>query len=81
MFMVISFRSIGAAAHLDEADFVAALAQGFHDPVDAVAREAADDGDAPVLQCLDQDVGGGRCHRVFLSPGIFSGLLPESPTR
>ena len=27
-------------AHLDEANFVLALAQGFHDPVDAVAGQA-----------------------------------------
>ena len=53
-------------AHLDEADVVAPLAQGFHDPVDAVTREAEDDVDAPVFQCLDQDVGRCHCHRLFL---------------
>src|SRR5438552_11844333 len=44
-------------AHLNEANFFLMSAQGFHDAVDAVARQAKDNFYAPVNQGFDQYVG------------------------
>jgi hypothetical protein len=54
-------------AYLEEADLVTPLTQGFHDPVDPVAREAEDDLDAPVLDRLDQNVRRPECHAFDFS--------------
>src|SRR5947209_7386082 len=44
-------------ADLDEPDFVLAHAQGFHDPVDAVAGYTKDGVDAPIHQGFDEHIG------------------------
>ena len=54
-------------AHLDEADRVLALAQRLHDAVDAVAGQAEDGIHAPVLQHVDQNVGGCLSHGIARS--------------
>ena len=52
--------------HLDEANFVLALAQRFEDSVDAVAGQSEDHLDAPVDQRLNEDVAGGLGHGFLL---------------
>jgi hypothetical protein len=52
-------------SHLDEADPVGALAQRFHDPVDAVPGQAENDLYVPVEQPFDEEIrSSGRCHGV-----------------
>jgi hypothetical protein len=41
---------------LNEANTILALAERFHDPVDAVAGEAKNHGDAPIGERVDEDV-------------------------
>ena len=66
-------------AHLDEADLVLALAQGLHDAVDAVAGQAEDDIDAPVVNRVDENVGGSRGHCAIVPS--FSRLIRPSGSR
>ena len=54
-------------AHLDEADLVLALAQRFHDAVDAVAGEAKDDFHSPVHK---RSTRTSAVVRAILSPSI-----------
>jgi len=68
-------------ANLDEAHLVAALAQRLHDAVDAVAGEAEDDLDAPVLNRFDQDVGCCQCHVTFSPAPNRSSALSAMPLR
>src|SRR5436309_13432530 len=48
-------------ADLNEGDGVLTCSQRFHEAVDAVARQAKDDANAPVNQPLHEDIG--RCSR------------------
>jgi mono/diheme cytochrome c family protein len=54
--------------HLDKADLALALAQRFHDSVDAVPRQSEDDLDIAGDKTIYQDVGGCSAHlRTSLS--------------
>ena len=68
-------------ADLDEANRLAAFAQRLHDAVDAVARQAEDRIDAPVLQHLNQNVSSrlshGAPHEAAVSgASVAPGLSP-----
>src|SRR5690606_29858420 len=54
-------------------DVLAALAQGLHDAVDAVARHAEDHVDVPIAERVDKDVCCCRCHANSL---CRDGLIP-----
>src|SRR5689334_5328137 len=48
--------------HMDEADLVLPFAQRLHDAVDAVAGEAKDDFNTPIVNRLNKNVGCGHFH-------------------
>ena len=50
--------------HLNEADLVLPFAEGLDDAVDAVAGDTEHGVDTPGQQGFDQNVAGGRLHRV-----------------
>lgn len=53
-------------AHLDEPNLLLTLAQGFHDPVDAIAGQTKDDLYTPIVKGIDQNLCGCLCHQIFL---------------
>src|SRR5690242_16402861 len=52
--------------HLDKADAVLAFAERLDNAVDAVTGDPEHGVDAPCQQGLDQNVAGGRFHRLAL---------------
>jgi hypothetical protein len=49
-------------AHLNEPDFVGAISQRFHDSVDAIAWQSEHDLDAPIVDRVDENIGGCGFH-------------------
>ncbi len=60
---VSASRSSSSHAPRNETDIVLALAQGLHDPVDAVPWESEDNRDSPVVKGIDEDVSCRVAHR------------------
>ena len=54
-------------ANVDEAHFVLLLTKGFHDPVDAVARQSKNRIDAPLIDGVDENFRGVLCHVLLLN--------------
>jgi hypothetical protein len=49
-------------ANLNEPDLIGALSQRLHDSVDAVARQAEHHFDAPIVDRVDENIGGCGFH-------------------
>ena len=50
-------------ANLNEPDLTGALSQRLHNSVDAVARQSEHDFDAPIVDRVDEKIGGCVFHQ------------------